>query len=562
MKRIKKILLWFLITLIALVIIFLIYFKFAVEINPPVPDDLKVLKSERIKLDDNFYSCGNNWLRKSKTGLWELYLEGKPFERGVINGKLTKDLIYYQEKAFTDEFTKLIPSKFYLKFLNYFIAWFNRNLDKYVDKEYLLEIYGVSQSASHEFLAIGPDYQRMLNYHAAHDIGHALQNYHMVGCTSFSAWGNATEDSSLIVGRNFDFYVGDEFAKNKIVCFYNPDKGYKFMFIAWGGMIGVVSGMNEKGLTVTLNAAKSDIPFSAATPISIVAREILQYARNINEAYAIAKKRKTFVSESIMIGSAEDGKTAIIEKSPTKIDLFYSKDNHIICTNHFQSNTFINDKLNIENIKNSSSQYRFNRVDELLSGYKKLNVTDVAQILRDQKGLKDKNIGMGNEKSVNQLIAHHSIIFKPKQLMVWVSDNPYQIGEYIAYDLKKIFKEFPGMKKNQEIYEEKLIIPSDTFLLSKGYKDYKEYLICRDSIRIYIHSKIKNKLNEAVINRFMSSNPECFLVYSLSADYFRKMKEYTKAVKLYNISLTKEITSVEDRNHIIDGLKECYLHSK
>jgi predicted choloylglycine hydrolase len=109
--------------------------------------------------------------------------------------------------------------------------------------------------------------------------------------------------------------MGEKFAENKIVCFINPSDGYKFMMITWADLIGVVSGMNEKGLTVTINAARSAIPRQAATPVTILAREILQYASTIQEAYEISKKRKLFVSESIMIGSAIDHRTTIIEKS-------------------------------------------------------------------------------------------------------------------------------------------------------------------------------------------------------------------------------------------------------
>ena len=44
---------------------------------------------------------------------------------------------------------------------------------------------------------------------------------------------------------------------------------------------------------------------------------------------------------------------------------------------------------------------------------------------------------MGNEKAVNQLIAHHSVVFEPKIIGVGIYLT-WQLGEYVAYDLNKV----------------------------------------------------------------------------------------------------------------------------
>ncbi len=310
--------------LLVAAIALVLYYKFAISIDIPENVNTAALQLERKQTGEHFYSIKNNWLRKNKQGIWEMYLEGEAFERGVVHGKLAKELVVKQEDDFVGQIKQLIPSEFYLNFLKYFIVWFNRDIDQYIPEEYKKEIYGVSFSASPNYTFIGTNYERILNYHAAHDIGHALQDKQMVpGCTAFSTWGSRSSDSSLILGRNFDFFVGEGFAEEKIVCFIKPDSGYKLMYVTWGGFTGVVSGMNEKGLTITLNASKSDVPAGSAMPISVLAREILQYASNIKEAYAIAESRKTFVSEALMIGSAEDDKTYIIAGNNRKRNFLF-----------------------------------------------------------------------------------------------------------------------------------------------------------------------------------------------------------------------------------------------
>lgn len=549
-KKILKALLKSVIILIIIILVLIVIFKITTKLNPPKIENHKIENLQTTQVDSSFSYIKNNWINKNKFGLWEMYIEGEAYERGIINGKLSKDLIYKQENAFVNQIKLMIPSESYLKFLKSFIGFFNRNIDKHIIDEYQQEIYGISKSASEKFNFITHNYQRILNYHAAHDIGHALQNMNLVACTAFSGWDSRSADSSLIIGRNFDFYVGDEFAEDKIILFCNPEKGYKFMIVTWGGMIGATSGMNDQGLTVTLNAAKSDIPFGAATPISIVAREILQYASNIDEAFEIAKKRKTFVSESLFIGSAKDGRTATIEKSPDKQALFESNNDYIICSNHFQSTEMQKDEFANANIEDYATTYRFTKVEELLEQNQKLEINSVAKILRDQKGLKDDDIGMGNEKAVNQLIAHHSIIFKPEELKVWISTSPFQLGEFVCYDLNKVFNEADSIKESKVIYEADLSIPADSFLYSDNYKNFNRFKEIRTLIQSAIKSNTRIPDEDYLFNEIIELNPEFFETYVYLGDYFKLFNVQDKAVLAYKKALKKEIPNIYQRDNI------------
>lgn len=501
---------------------------------------------------DSARMCNNASLYLNPYGLWEARISGTSIERGAAYGVVSKDLLKYQEDVFVNQIHEIVPCDWWAEFLHKLIIIFNRNMAKHIPDEYREEIYAMSLSCTDEYNSYGSPYVRQLNYHAAHDIGHAMQEYMLVGCSSFATWAEESESNNLIIGRNFDFYVGDDFAINKVVLFVEPESGYKFASISWAGMIGVLSGMNERGLTVTINAAKGAIPISSAMPISLLARHILQNASNIAEAYEIALRFDTFVSESLLIGSANDGYAAIIEKTPTQIALYRTPNSRIVSTNHYQSSLYDLDKHNCDNISTSDSPYRYARLNELINEYSPITPTDAVDILRNRYGANNEDIGLCNEKSINQFIAHHSVVFEPEELRFWVSTKPWQLGEYICYDLEEVFSS--AKLNGDSLAVNELNIAADSLGIADEYirvcKYREQYKMIRTAI------DVKEQIEPQLIFEFIRNNPNYYQVYNTIGDYMIGQKNTEHALSYWKQALSLEIPRREERDEIIKKIKK------
>ncbi|HNP49200.1 MAG TPA: peptidase C45, partial [Bacteroidia bacterium] len=104
---------WWFILLAGIVILFIsgaIYLYYVAIVYPPKVPDTTSLTLERKEISPGVYTIGENWFRKSNSGLFEMYTSGKPFERGAINGKLSKELVQRQEDHFNEQIRKMIPS--------------------------------------------------------------------------------------------------------------------------------------------------------------------------------------------------------------------------------------------------------------------------------------------------------------------------------------------------------------------------------------------------------------------------------------------------------------------
>ncbi len=544
-------------------ILFLLLTSCGVSKKKMLPPDVSSYKYEVptvVSVSDSLSYYKNNYLLRNKYGIWETYLTGNPYQLGLNSGALTQKLYHRQDSIFFEKLKTFVPSEKKQRFLHKFLKWFNRDINQNIIEPFRVELFGQSQYADTVYNYIAPKYERSLYLHSAHDIGHALQDLMLVGCSSLAVWGNKTEDGKLLIGRNFDFYLSDDFATEKMIRFVRPEEGIPFMSYAWGGMVGVLSGMNLEGLTVSINAGKSNLPMKARTPISLLCREILQYASTIQEAVEIARSRRVFVSEAILIGSAKDGKAVIIETSPKKFDVYEVENStQLICANHFQSQAYKNDKKNQKHIAESHSAYRFEKMSELLAHSDKLNPTKMASILRNTEGLKGQSLGYGNEKALNQLLAHHAVIFQPEDKLVWVSTHPYQLGAFIAYDLNEIFSD-----KNKEVFTSKVVdsltIKKSDFLTTEAYKNYEHYR----KLESEIEAKLRNKLsiNQEITHNLKDFNSDYWKVYYLLGKIFYQQGDYLTAADNFKIALTKEIPYKKTEENIEKQIKKCFRKIK
>ncbi len=181
------------------------------------------------------------------------------------------------------------------------------------------------------------------------------------------------------------------------------------------------------------------------------------------------------------MGSATDNKAVVIEKTPDSLSIYDPNKNEILCTNHFQSNQFWNSEPNVEQRQNSASVYRYQRLTQLLQQNGPNTVQKTINILRDYRGINNADIGLGNEKAVNQFIAHHAIVFEPQKLRVWVSTAPWQMGQFVCYDLNKVFA-LKGMTTNREIYEAGLNIKADSFIYTPAFKRFEQFRFNRQQV--------------------------------------------------------------------------------
>jgi tetratricopeptide (TPR) repeat protein len=447
MKRLKKI-------LIVLAVLFLggwllssLLLRAWTAKPPPLPADVSIMQA-KLETRDGKTWLGQSWVSQ-REGLTVVRLKGSAFDMGYASGKL----LQAQMKTLEDEFLAMIrgyvPQEWKIKILRSYVMFRNRRLSDYVSLADRQQIHGIVLGSTDPHPEQGDYYNRMLNYHAAHDISYMMIDNPLVskaGCTAFGAWGAATENGHLITGRNFDWEAAEVFSRDRMVILFEPDDGIPFISLAWASMAGVVSGMNRAGISITINGAPSSLPGATATPVAMVARDILQTATTLTNALDIIRNTRVFVSTLWLIGSKADGRFVVVEKTPQTMNVREAAGDSLISANHFQTDKLKDDSRNLRYLEEATSLPRYDRLSELLQTNRgTINAPRAVAMLRDRNLTGGQFPGNGHRGTLNALIATHATVMDLTDGIFWAASPPHQLGKFVAFDVNDFDRELPTL---------------------------------------------------------------------------------------------------------------------
>jgi hypothetical protein len=421
--------------LAAVAALFVLYAIFlgATRIRPPPAEPDKELPLE---VHGARASVGPSWISRER-GLWELHLEGDPYAMGFAHTRLGNRLLAETDDYMFNEMARYVPSRIALWLIRVGVRWRYRNLPDAIPLDRQREIAGQARGYHDQHADFLPTFHRLVFYHALHDITQSLEHSPLLGCTAFAAAGAATRDGHLLVGRNFDFEGPEPFDRDKAILFFKPAGKIPFASVAWVGMAGVVTGINAEKVYVSINAARTTDKGRDGIPVELLMREILENAHGIDEAVEMVRRSPVMVPDFYLIADGKTGESAVIERSPTRLEVRRSRDVTLL-TNHALTPAFAGDAENERLERYLTSGARYRRLAEVVERSRgQIDPLRVVEILRDKRGEGDVPLGLGNRNALDAIIATHSVVVDATDLKIWVSQGPRLLGRYVGFDLRQ-----------------------------------------------------------------------------------------------------------------------------
>ncbi len=225
-------------------------------------------------------------------GTWVLHVKGTPYEMGYQHGALAREQVQ-QAMARVDRLLEMAKEEVGLpRFAAEFLLGCEYRLClPYIPERYQREMEGLADGA-------GVDLNILRGMLVVSELTER-------NCSSFAVFGKATGNGKLYHGRNFDWVMEAGLQEDAALILYEPDGYVPFASAGYFGLIGVLSGMNMEGVSISqIGAVTKDGSFRGV-PLMVMLRRILEESKNLDTATEILTKSKRTVGYNYVVA---DGK--------------------------------------------------------------------------------------------------------------------------------------------------------------------------------------------------------------------------------------------------------------
>jgi len=234
------------------------------------------------------------------------------------------------------------------------------------------------------------------------------------GCTTYAAYGPATPDGAMEIGRSFDYWGLESTDRCATILAYRPrpEDGYAFVSVGWTGILGGWTFLNEHGIFVACNLGGFQAKNPKGVPALVLMRMIAQKTATLDEAIALVRATPRMRGAALVIAQTADAasgrppRAAVVEYDADRVEVEIPRDGFAFHTSTWTDRDRLRDRLRH-------------------SGREPMDAIRWA----------------------GSSITLHSVAVRPGENRMWVahgrSANAHE-GEYVAHDIRALLKTIPG----------------------------------------------------------------------------------------------------------------------
>jgi hypothetical protein len=219
-----------------------------------------------------------------------------------------------------------------------------------------------------------------------------------------------------------------------VVTIAHPDGKIAWAGVGWPGGLGVVTGVNARGIAILVSPARTaDVRIArAARPIALLARSVLEQAATLDEAVKLIEATPTLGAAAVAIADAR-GAWVLIERTPTRAIVDRAPRSPVI-GDVLTTQALAADPENDRARRVLPSGARVDRAARLVRAPLP-DVAALAAILRDPRTADERPRPPGHRGAIDDGRAIHLAILDPTTLELWVAD-PSAAGQLRGIDLR------------------------------------------------------------------------------------------------------------------------------